>query len=101
MTKNRKALADATRRAAADPYRVKTFFDQFKREVGAQAPAAARQTGAWQPGQRTYTAQIAALYEAHRKGEFANRESEWARIEQDFFAAQKEGRVIDHAYITK
>lgn len=35
---------------------------------------------------------IAQLYEQHRKGAYTGREAEWARLEADFFAAQKEGR---------
>lgn len=46
------------------------------------------------PDKPTYTrAQIAQLYEQHRKGAYLGREAEWARREADFFAAQREGRV--------
>lgn len=37
-------------------------------------------------------AQIKGLYEMHRKGAYTGREAEWARLEADIFAAQREGR---------
>jgi hypothetical protein len=37
-------------------------------------------------------AQIKQLYEQHRKGAYTGREAEWARLEADFFTAQREGR---------
>jgi hypothetical protein len=37
-------------------------------------------------------AQVKQLYEQHRKGVYVGREAEWARIEADMFAAQREGR---------
>jgi hypothetical protein len=41
----------------------------------------------------TYTrAQVKQLYEQHRKGAYVGREAEWARLEADFFTAQREGR---------
>jgi hypothetical protein len=46
-------------------------------------------------------AQIAQLYELHRKGAYAGHETEWARQEADIFAAQKEGRVRGQPYLTK
>jgi hypothetical protein len=45
--------------------------------------------------------QIGELYELHRKGAYAGREAEWARQEADIFAAQREGRVQGHPYLTK
>jgi len=52
-------------------------------------------------GKPIYTRElIGELYERHRKGEFAGREKEWARIENDIFAAQREGRVQAHPYLT-
>jgi len=47
------------------------------------------------PGDRqTYThAQIKELYRLHRKGAYLGREAEWARQENDIFAAQREGRI--------
>jgi hypothetical protein len=42
----------------------------------------------------TYTrVQIKQLYEQHRKGAYLGREAEWARLEADLFAAQREGRI--------
>ena len=53
-------------------------------------------------GQPIYTREtIGQLYEAHRKGAYAGREAEWARIEADIFAAQREGRVQGVPYLTK
>ena len=46
-------------------------------------------------------AQIQALYEAHRRGAYAGREAEWARIDADIIAAAREGRIDAPAYITK
>jgi hypothetical protein len=56
-----------------------------------QPPPARGQRPASKP---IYTrAQIAQLYEQHRKGAYTGREAEWARQEADFYAAQREGRV--------
>jgi hypothetical protein len=45
-------------------------------------------------GSRTYTRQqIAEIYAAYRRGEYANRPLEWARQERDLYNAQKTGRV--------
>ena len=42
-----------------------------------------------------YTAsQISKLYDQKRRGAYNGREQEWARLEADFFRAQKEGRVV-------
>jgi len=62
---------------------------------------------AWRPGRASspvgpaptgkaiYTrADILRLHEQHRKGAFAGREVEWARIENDIIAAGREGRII-------
>jgi hypothetical protein len=41
----------------------------------------------------TYTrAQIKQLYDQHRRGAYLGREAEWARLEADIFAAQRDGR---------
>ena len=98
--------------AAADPHRVKNFFDQFKREIGtAQAPTSTRaETSRPGPfssnptslGTRTYTPDdIAKLYRKHQQGAYANREAEWSRIEQDIFKAQHESRIVAPPYLTK
>jgi hypothetical protein len=39
------------------------------------------------------------LYEQHRKGLLTG--EVWARQEADIFSAQREGRVLDHPYLTK
>ena len=45
------------------------------------------------PEKPIYTrAQVKQLYEQHRKGAYAGREADWARLEADMFAAQREGR---------
>jgi hypothetical protein len=46
------------------------------------------------PERPTYTrAQIAKLYSDHRRNAYVGREAEWARLEADFFTAQREGRI--------
>ena len=78
--------------------RIAAFFQKFQREAGGTqaAPAASgrtRQTS----GKPIYdNARIKELYAAHRRGDFNGREAEWARIEADLFAAQREGRVLSH-----
>jgi hypothetical protein len=37
-------------------------------------------------------ARVKELYEQHRRGAYVGREADWARLEADFFAAQREGR---------
>ena len=89
---------------STDAGRVAAFFKGFMREAGNIQPASAhaeraRTTSSNRP---TYThEQIGQLYSAHRRGEFAGREAEWARIEADFFRAQREGRVVGMPYLTK
>ena len=74
-------------------------FMQGDQGGGAQ-PSSARGHGA--SGKPIYTREtIGQLYEAHRKGAYTGREQEWARQEADIFAAQREGRVHDVAYLTK
>ena len=47
----------------------------------------------WPTDKPVYTrAQIKQLYEQHRRGAYTGREAEWARLEADIFAAQREGR---------
>ena len=46
-----------------------------------------------QPEKPIYTrAQVKELYRAHQKGAYVGREAEWARLEADLYAAQREGR---------
>ena len=90
-------LNDAIERG--DASRVVAFFRSFQREGradGSQAPGRARSASG-----NIYTReQIAALYAAHRKGHYANREDEWNRQEADIIAASREGRIAG-VYITK
>jgi hypothetical protein len=83
--------------------RVQAFFRQFRdqQEQGGGSAGAPRRPrpAASKP---TYTRQqIGQLYEAHRKGAYANREAEWNRIEGDIFQAQREGRVVGAPFLTK
>jgi hypothetical protein len=88
-----KLLNDAV--ASGDANRVIAFFRGFQQEAGQTASSPShrsRNTAA--PSKPIYTRdQIGRLYEAHRKGAYAGREAEWNRIENDIFAAQREGRV--------
>jgi hypothetical protein len=81
--------------------RVIAFFRGFLQEHSAAAEPAEQHTTA-QPAARRrptsgkpyYTRQkVAELYDAKRKGAFVGREREWAQIEADLFAAQRENRV--------
>ena len=87
-----------------DTTAVLAFFKSYEREAGgtqSSSPAPGRTRSA-SSGKQTYTRpQIAALYEQRRQGLWAGREAEWARIEHDIFAAQKEGRVQGLPYLTK
>jgi hypothetical protein len=78
--------------------RVIRFFQQFQNQSASQAAY----YGASSSGKPTYTrAQIAQIYAAHRKGTYAGREAEWARIDADIIRAAAEGRVLGPDYITK
>jgi hypothetical protein len=82
-------LNDAIASGSAD--RVAAFFRGFQQTAATQAPAAAR---AQMPSGQIYTrAQIAKLYRQHQQGAYNGREAEWARQEQDLFAAAREGRI--------
>jgi hypothetical protein len=88
----RQALLDEAT-TTGNAARVISFFRGFLNESwgagrgGAQRPAAGDKP--------TYTrAQIAWFYNQHRRGAYKGREAEWARQEADFYAAQREGRVI-------
>jgi hypothetical protein len=86
--------------ANSDAVRVVSFFRQFMREngTGGQTSAAPARSS----GKPVYTrAQIAELYSRHRKGAYAGREAEWARQEEDIFAAGREGRILSFDYISK
>lgn len=44
----------------------------------------------------TFTrAQIAQLYDAHRRGQFRGRDAEWDRLEKQIFEASRSGRVLN------
>ena len=89
--------------SAADPARVKNFFDMFKREVGTQAPASTGTTSARPTpyaarstplGGRLYRRdEISKIYRQHQQGKFS--EAAWQRQEADIVAAAREGRVLN------
>jgi hypothetical protein len=88
--------------ANGDTNRVVSFFRTFLAEGGAPAgPGQPRHPRASAPaGTRTYSrAEIGRLYEQHRKGLLTG--EAWARQEADIFSAQRDGRVVDHPYLTK
>jgi hypothetical protein len=92
-------LNDAVASGNAD--RVVAFCKGFQQEQGGAHAASvpSRRTRSEKP---IYTRdQIRDLYAAHQKGAFIGRESEWARLEADIFAAQREGRVQGPPYLTK
>jgi hypothetical protein len=94
-----KLLNDAI--ASGDANRVIAFFRGFQQEAAQASPSPHRSRHTAAPSKPVYTrAQIQQLYEAHRKGAYAGREAEWNRIENDIFAAQREGRV-QGVYLTK
>jgi hypothetical protein len=90
--------------ASGSVARVKAFFEGFRqaeRAGGTQAQAVGSRQ-ARSSGKPIYTReQIGQLYEQHRKGAYAGREAEWNRIENDIFAAQREGRIQETPYLTK
>jgi hypothetical protein len=50
--------------------------------------------GATERTKRTWTGpEITAAYDAHRRGEWRDNPQGWARVEQDIFAAMREGRI--------
>jgi hypothetical protein len=91
--------------AAGRLYSVVAMFQAFRRQsLGeAQAPSAAgSRSRRPSSGKRTYTpAQIGELYRRHQAGEFVGREKDWEAQEKDFYDAQKENRIVMHAYISK
>jgi hypothetical protein len=75
--------------AAGDAGRIVRFFRDFLQAAGGQAQS---RTAGDKP---IYTrAQIAWFYNQHRRGAYKGREADWARQEQDLYAAQREGRVV-------
>jgi hypothetical protein len=84
--------------ARGDANSVREFFARFLREDGATQPSSAASNQ--RSGRQIYDrALIGRLYEARRRGQF--NDADWARLEADIFAAQREGRVQDVPYITK
>jgi hypothetical protein len=90
--------------------RVISFFRQFERQAGqpssvggtgntpGSAGASSRRRGVF--SKPFYdNASIKKLYEDRRRGVYS--EAEFARIEADLFAAQREGRVIAAPFFTK
>jgi hypothetical protein len=88
--------------ASGDARRVKLFFDGYRQQAGSPQTQTAPGRRPRSSGKPFYTHDaIKRLYEAHRKGVYAGRETEWNRIENDIFAAQREGRVEHVPYLTK
>jgi len=92
--------------AHGDVYRVVAFFRGFLNEYrttngGVSSTATPRsRTTRSAPSGTVYTNEsIKALYEQRRRGKITD--ADWARIENDIFAAQKEGRVAATPYWTK
>jgi predicted metal-dependent phosphoesterase TrpH len=78
--------------ANGDASRVRSFFDGFKREAGAQAPAAATRARAAFPSGKIYSRdEIAKLYRRRQQGAFSD--AAWATQEADIIAAAREGRI--------
>jgi hypothetical protein len=86
--------------AASNHQQVKAIFDRFRnRSTGTTSSRTSSRRSA---GKSFYTHDdIKRLYEAHRRGAYANREDEWNRIEADIFAGMREGRVEQKPYLTK
>jgi hypothetical protein len=92
--------------AAGSAERCAAFFQSFMREQGGSRSAPA--PGRAKPAQRggadkpVYTPQqIKQIYEMKRKGAWTGKEAEFARLEEDIFAAQKERRILAPVYLTK
>jgi hypothetical protein len=74
-----------------DAVSVIAFYRDFLRT----RPAAPSPAGPAPTGKHVYSrAEILRLHEQHRRGAYAGREAEWARLEHDIIAAGREGRVI-------
>ena len=85
-----------------DANRVVNVFRGFEREHGRQgdsSPTASAGRGEYRrtasmPSGRVYSrAEIARLYDQHRRGAYAGKEAEWARQEADIIRASAEGRI--------
>jgi hypothetical protein len=89
---------------AGDVSRVKAIFDRFRQQGGqsvggSRAPSRFRSANSDKPFYSR--ADITRSYEAHRRGAYNGREDDWNAIEQDLFAAQREGRIEQKPYFTK
>jgi len=74
--------------------RVAAFFRGFQQEAGTAGQGQTHHSGRRSSGKPFYSrAKIAELYDDHRRGAYAGREKEWSQIENDIFAAQREGRI--------
>jgi hypothetical protein len=90
--------------SAGDARQVKTIFDRYRGQATSTSSHASTSHASTSSGRRSssssykpiYTRQqIAQLFEQHRKGAYAGREQEWARLEHDIIAAGREGRVLN------
>jgi|SRR6516225_2144651 hypothetical protein len=78
--------------ARGDVEGVAQFFRDFLQWRPRRTPPPA---GPAPTGKHVYSrSEILRLHEQHRKGAYAGREVEWARIENDIIAAGREGRII-------
>src|SRR5215831_16394315 len=83
-------LDNAAARGDADS--VIAFYRDFLQWRPRRTPPPA---GPAPTGKHVYSrSEILRLHEQHRKGAYAGREAEWARIENDIIAAGREGRII-------
>jgi regulator of protease activity HflC (stomatin/prohibitin superfamily) len=65
-----------------------------EQEAAATTAEIERLRKSWNPP-ATYTrAEIAALYAAHRRGDYKGREIEWSWVEQSIMRASKTGRIV-------
>jgi hypothetical protein len=96
-------LDDAIRKG--NPERVRAMFDAYRGSAdrsGSAGGASSTRRSRAAASAPVYTRDtIAKLYEAHRRGDFANRQAEWDRIEADIFDAQRTGRVAMHPWVSK
>jgi hypothetical protein len=86
--------------ASGSDARIAAFFRGFQQAAG-DSPSSASAGAA--PGRtrsasstrgRTYSRdEVAKLYDQHRRGAYAGREAEWAKLEVDIIRAGAEGRI--------
>jgi hypothetical protein len=91
----RQSVLDDAIRAGSAP-RVVAFFNAFSAQHGGAARSSGRaRSAAVQQGEILTREKIKQLYDQHRRGAYAGREAEWARIEQQIINAAAEGRVLN------